>query len=92
MSNTFSHERLFYINTIIPNPELTSRPPHKAPKERLLETNSSVNSNELEQLGIKPTIQAYKGVRYLFVSKKALKLSSPTPVMIKPIARLIIKT
>ena len=85
-------DRLFLIRTSIPKPELTSRPAVKAPKERLPETNNSVNNNELAQLGISPTIQAYNGVRYLFVSKKALNVSSPTPAITKPKTRLMTKT
>ena len=85
-------DRLFLIRTNIPKPELTSRPAVNAPKERFPETNNSVNNNELAQLGINPTRQAYKGVRYLFVFKNALKASSPTPAITNPRIKLITKT
>lgn len=85
-------ECLFLIKTSIPKPELTSKPPHKAPKERFPPTNNSVNKSDDAQLGIKPIIQENRGDMYLFTSKNAAKLSSPTKPMIKPKTRLIIKT
>ena len=83
---------LFFNKTSIPRPELTSKPPTKAPKERLPPINNSLISKELAQLGIKPIKQEYNGVKYLFASKNDEKFSFPTKAIIIPKSKLITKT
>ena len=84
---------LFFNKIIIPSPALTNNPANKEPKGREPSINNSASNKEEAQLGIKPIIEAYNGVKYLLAKTNDLKLTYPiAPSIKKPKAKLIIKT
>ena len=83
---------LFLRRIMIPSPEFTNKPATSAPKDKLPPINNSLRKTLLAQFGIKPTMEPNKGDRYLFVTTKLEKLSSPTAATISPKETLITKT
>ena len=87
-SNTLLADCLFLIKTSIPKPELTSKPPHKAPMERFPPTNNSVNKSDDAQLGIKPGLNLLVGADKIDYAKKVYerfgRILSPDQIILVP--------
>ena len=83
---------LLLSNIIIPSPEFTNKPDNKAPNDKEFDIYSSLIRILEAQLGISPINEEYKGARYLFDTKKLVKLSSPTAAIIRPNTTLIRNT
>ena len=88
----FFKDRLFFINTSIPKPELTNKPPDNAPKDSELDKYNSVNKSEEAQFGIRPIIDANNGAKYLLIETKLENFSSPIKPIKQPKTKLITKT
>ena len=68
----------FFLNKQInPKPAFIVNPPNSVPKEILSNTNNSAITILLAQFGIKPTIEATNGDKYLFFSIKIKSVDSP---------------
>ena len=73
----FFNFSLFFNKIIEPSPQLTIKPARAVPNEILPASNKLAMITELTQLGIKPINTANNGPKYLPLSKKLAKVSSP---------------